>query len=212
MERLPVSATKNNLQRLREELAFATAGWELLEEKKEVLLSHIGLLQTKARQVRTRLEAQLAAAYSRLAEAVIEAGPLACARAALAVRTDEEVEVHEKSFMGVPLPLVRLSLPPLTPPYGFLGTSPAMDETIRTLRQGLEALAELAELEVSLCRLLAEVHKTVKRLNALENIYIPRYQATIKYITETLEEKEREFLFQLKRQKRRRQEQQHESL
>lgn len=211
MERLPVSANKNNLQRLREELSFAMAGWELLEEKKEVLLSHISGLQTKAKQVRDRVSAQLAVAYGHLEEALVQPGPVACSRAALAVQAGEEVEVHEKSFMGVPLPLVRLTLPPLLPPYGFLGTGPAMDETIRAIRQGLEALAELAELEVSLCRLLAEVHKTVKRLNALENIYIPSYQATIKYIADTLEEKEREFLFQLKRQKRR-QELRHESL
>ena len=37
-----------------------------------------------------------------------------------------------------------------------------------------------------------------------------RYQATIKHIEESLEEKEREFLFQLKRQKRRREEAEHD--
>lgn len=57
-----------------------------------------------------------------------------------------------------------------------------------------------------LARLIYEIKKTIKRLNALENIYIPRFEATVKHLEDNLEEKEREFLFQLKRQKSRKSE------
>lgn len=212
MERLPLSVNKSNLLRLEEELTFASDGLELLDEKKEALMVHISVLSSKAERVRARLSEALKETYRHLHQALLMHGRLACERASLAVRAGEEVEVREKSFMGVALPVVRISLPKLLPSYGFLETGLSMDAVRESIHQGLQIIAELAEIEVGLFRLVTEIKKTIKRINALENIYIPLYQATIKHIEESLEEKEREFLFQLKRQKRRREEAEHDPI
>jgi V/A-type H+-transporting ATPase subunit D len=209
VERLPLSANKSNLLRLEEELTFASDGLDLLDEKKEALMSHISALSSKAERVRARLNEALAATCRHLHQALLMHGRLALERASLAPRAGEEVEVRERSFMGVALPVVRISLPKLRPCYGFLETGFSMDAVAESIHRSLEIIAELAELEVGLFRLVTEVKKTIKRINALENIYIPLYQATIKHIEGSLEEKEREFLFQLKRQKRRREEAEH---
>lgn len=201
MERLPLSVNKNNLLRLEEELSFAQDGLELLDEKKEALMVHITTLSTKAQRVRARLNKALENSYGYLREAILIHGRLTCERASLGTFLEEEVQIKEKSFMGVALPKVTIKLPELSPPYGFYGTGAAMDSVLQTIGQSMEIIAELAEIEVGLFRLVTEIKKTLKRLNALENIYIPLYQSTIKYIEENLEEKEREFLFQLKRQK-----------
>ena len=50
----------------------------------------------------------------------------------------------------------------------------------------------LAEVENSVYRLANTIRKTQKRANALKNISIPRFESTIKVISEALEEKERE--------------------
>jgi V/A-type H+/Na+-transporting ATPase subunit D len=210
LERLPLSVNKSNLLRLEEELTFASDGLELLDEKKEALMVHISVLSSKAERVRARLSGALKEIYRHLHEALLMHGRLACERASLAVKAGEEVEVREKSFMGVALPVVRISLPRLLPSYGFLETGLSMDAVRESVHQGLQIIAELAEIEVGLFRLVTEIKKTIKRINALENIYIPLYQATIKHIEESLEEKEREFLFQLKRQKRCREEAEHD--
>jgi V/A-type H+/Na+-transporting ATPase subunit D len=209
VERLLVSVNKSNLLRLEEELTFASDGRDLLDEKKEALMAHISSLSTKAERVRARLNEVLKETYRLLREALLMHGRLACERASLAVRAGEEVEVKERSFMGVVLPVVRISLPRFLPSYGFLETGFSMDAVADSIHRGLEVIAELAEIEVGLFRLMTEIKKTIKRINALENIYIPLYQATIKHIEESLEEKEREFLFQLKRQKRRREQAEH---
>lgn len=206
MERLPLSTNKSNLLRLKEELVFARDGLELLDEKKEALMPHISSLAGKAERVRTQMHAALSDAYGHLRDAVRAQGRVACDRASLAPRLDAMLEIREKSFMGVALPVVRLTLPDFLPPYGFQGTVAAMDALARTIWHSLEVITELAEIEVGLLRLEMEIKKTIKRINALENIYIPVYEATIKHMEESLEEKEREFLFQLKRQKRRREE------
>ena len=201
MHRLPLSSNKSNLLRLKEELSFAREGHELLEEKKEALMAHIDSLSTKAQRLRATMERALAEAYGYLRGALLAHGQLACERASLATGAGEEVTVSERSFMGVALPVAHLSLPKLLPSYGFLETGAWMDSTARSVHRGLEVIAELAEIEVGLFRLVAEIKRTIKRINALENIYIPVYEATIKHIEGGLEEKEREFLFQLKRQK-----------
>jgi V/A-type H+-transporting ATPase subunit D len=201
MERLLISVNKSNLLRLREELSFAKDGLELLNEKKEGLMVHIATLSTKAERVRVRVNDMLQNAYGYLRDGILFYGRLSCERASLAVALEETVEIKERSFMGVALPNVSINLPRLIPPYGFYGTGAAMDAVMKVIREGLEVIAELAEIEVGLFRLVTELKKTIKRLNALENIYVPVYQSTVKYIEENLEEKEREFLFQLKRRK-----------
>ena len=58
--------------------------------------------------------------------------------------------------------------------------------------------AQLGEVETALWRLLEEQRKTQKRVNALRYNVIPRYQRTIAYVEASLEEEERNNLFQLK--------------
>jgi V/A-type H+/Na+-transporting ATPase subunit D len=211
MDRLPLSANKGNLLKLREELSFAVDGRNLLDEKKEALISHIRTLSTKSDRVRGLVNQTLQETYRQHREALSMVGRLACERAAPAVRANEDVDVIEKSFMGVALPVLRINIPPLRPSYGFLETGFSMDAAVSSVHRSLEVIAELAEIEVGLFRLVMEIKKTLKRINALENIYIPLYRATIKHIEESLEEKEREFLFQLKRRKRHGEETEHGS-
>lgn len=212
MERLPLSVNKSNLLSLKDELSFARDGLELLDEKKEALMAHISSLSTKAERVRAQMNEALEEAYRHLREAVVTHGRLSCERASLAAAMGEEVEVREKSFMGVALPHVRIKVPRFLPSFGFQETGASMDSVAKSIHASLEVIAELAEIEVGLFRLVTEIKKTIKRVNALENIYVPLYEATIKHIEESLEEKEREFLFQLKRQKNRREEVEGESV
>ena len=59
-------------------------------------------------------------------------------------------------------------------------------------------LARLSEAETALWRLLKEQRKTQKRVNALKYNVIPRYRETMRFIQTTLEEDERNTLFQIK--------------
>lgn len=50
----------------------------------------------------------------------------------------------------------------------------------------------LAEIENSIYRLAVAIKRTQKRANALRNIIIPKYRGYVQYISNSLEEKERE--------------------
>ena len=73
-----------------------------------------------------------------------------------------------------------------------------MDNAYVCFRRVKELCAELAEIESSIYRLAIAIQKTQKRANALKNIVIPGYRQDIAYITEFLEEKEREEFIRMK--------------
>ena len=90
--------------------------------------------------------------------------------------------------------------------YGLNSTNSQLDEAYLSFVQVKHMTAELAEIENSVYRLADAIKKTQKRANALDNIMIPQFTATIKYITEALEEKEREDFSRLKVIKRQKEE------
>ena len=117
-------------------------------------------------------------------------------------QTEYEVEVTERSVMGVLLPTIRDRTRPEPPNSSLMETSEAVDRCAEELRDVLSILSEYAETTISVWRLAHEIRKTQRRVNALEHLFIPRYDATIKKIEEVLEESEREEFFRRKRLKK----------
>jgi V/A-type H+-transporting ATPase subunit D len=83
-------------------------------------------------------------------------------------------------------------------PVGLLGTDPSFDETRKYFADAALKLGKMGEVSMSLGRLMTEQRKAQKRVNALRYNIIPRYQNTIRFIENQLEEEERDTLFQMK--------------
>ena len=117
---------------------------------------------------------------------------------ALGMNIESRVSFSEKRVMGVSLPRVRVELEDRSPYFAAAESSIWIDETIRRFRDVLQLLGNLAEARISLMRLSREVAKTIRRVNALEKIFIPDYEETLGYIVTAIEESEREAFFVLK--------------
>jgi V/A-type H+-transporting ATPase subunit D len=202
MARLNIPSTKSNLLRLSDELVFAREGRDLLDEKREILIMEImGALEDAYRK-RLTMEKEIAEAYKSLSEAKVLMGTEDVRRAALGIRSEADVAIYDRSVMGVVVPVVQVNWSKTEKPrYGFAGTTFALDKATKIFSSSLELLVELAEIETTLWRLATELKKVQRRFNALDQILIPQYEETVKYIEYTIEEKEREILFQLKRLK-----------
>ena len=198
MERLRVSPTKSALLRIRDELAFAREGKELLTQKREVLVMELLRLQDDAQKAREELDELLATAYRAFAEAAVQNGFDGMVRLALATPPLPEIKVRERSVMGVVVPIVDKPKVAWEVRYGLAAASLAADRAGKLLFEALARLLEVAEIETAIYRLATETRKTLRRERALENLFIPQYQQTVKFIEESLEERERENFYQLK--------------
>jgi len=203
MQRLPLPTTKTNLLRVKGDLALAQEGRQLLDEKRDVILRELFSHMDEMRQTRREAADLLAQAYRALADACIVLGRDQVARSALAAPAPPEVAMHERSLFGVVLPLLDWDAPETQVYWGLLGTSIELDIARRSFLAATRRLVQLAELEVAFQRLAVELRKTQKRVNALQNLLIPQYRETAAYMEGSLEEREREDLFQLKRMRER---------
>ena len=79
--------------------------------------------------------------------------------------------------------------------------SSRIETTAEAFEALLDRIIELAEHEMRLRRLAEEIGRTTRRVNALENVLIPRLQTQLDYIQMILEEHERGDIFRLKRVK-----------
>lgn len=204
-----IAPTKTNLLEYKDQLKFATDGHSLLEQKREVLVMYLMDVITKIREQRDRLNELLEKCYRQLAMLEVEIGEFELERIVKGVKTEFEVDIIERSVMGVNIPTIRRRTKKGTegtPPVSLASTTLTFDEMFRTLNLVVELILVVAQVEVSAWRLAYEVKKTQRRVNALENVFIPDFEEIVKFIDDTLEERERETFFQMKTVKKKKSE------
>jgi len=201
-KRLNISITKSNVIKIREELEYAQEGYELLEQKREVLVIEVMNLIEKFREFDKEVRCALSSTYETLKETFLILGKKSLEKVRLSATSHGNIQINYRSIMGIILPIIiYYQEDGLYNQYGFVETSYSLDKVVAQFLDCLKKLAQLAQIEICLWRLASELKKTQRKANALNNIFIPEYKNTIKYLEDVLEEKEREELFQLKRVK-----------
>ncbi len=198
MAKLNVPPTKSKLLALKRQLAFAEEGYDLLDQKRQILIFELMSRLDRAQDAERRLEETLRRAHAALREALLDVGSEAVDRAVLGVRMDHRATLSPQPLMGLRLPHVQTQVEPPGVQFGFSDTSANTDVAMQRFVEVLALAAELAELENAVIRLARELQKTQRRCNALSKIFIPAHKETITYITASLEERERESLTILK--------------
>ncbi|MBR6101373.1 MAG: V-type ATP synthase subunit D [Ruminococcus sp.] len=191
-----VFPTKGNLIAMKRSLALALLGYDLLDRKRNILIRELMSLVDKAGSLRERIETTYSEAYHALMQANIALGVVTPFAASVPV--EEGIGLYTRSVMGVDLPKVTLEHHRPEVNYGFLYTTSHLDKAYIAFGKVKQVTAELAEVENSIYRLSVAIRKTQRRANALQNIIIPNNRATVKYIADSLEEKEREEFSRLK--------------
>jgi V/A-type H+-transporting ATPase subunit D len=192
-----VVPTKGNLLATKKSLELSRTGFDLLDRKRNILVREMMSLIDRASKIQGKIDRAYAEAYQLLQQANLTLG--FCAEAAQTVPIEDGLNVAYRSVMGVEIPMVSLKEQEDIPaPFGLHSSNILLDQTYKKFMEVKRLTAELAEVENSVYRLADAVKKTQKRANALKNIMIPRFEATVKTITEALEEKDREEFSRLK--------------
>jgi V/A-type H+/Na+-transporting ATPase subunit D len=200
-----VSVTRMELLARKAQIALATQGRDLLEQKRTALLKEFLRTADTAIERSDALEASATEASQSLARTEAMAGAEAVRSAALSSRGSFNLEVTTTTVMGVRVPQIEqksAARSMLGRGYSIVGTSISVDETATAFEGEVEAIIRLAETELRLIRLGNEIQRTSRRLNALDHLLIPRLNAERNFIQMALDERERADHFRLKLVKR----------
>lgn len=192
MSRLNIPPTKSNQIQIKHDLGMAREGFKLLDQKREILVLELMRMLDKVRRAKDSLEECRSQAYAALRQATARNGYHLMERLAAGIQYDRTVDIQHRVVAGVRLPVVNVEHAEYRMQYGALDSDSLVDKTSRLFVQLLEIIGEMAELQSSVWLLARELKKTQRRVNALEQIFIPDFSDTLDYITETLEGKELE--------------------
>ncbi|AZO95175.1 V-type ATP synthase subunit D [Halocella sp. SP3-1] len=198
MEKLNLSPTKSNLTSIKASLELAQEGYELLDKKRNVLIQEMMKRIDEAREIQSQINDYFFEAYQALQSVDITQGIKTVEEIATGIDFIDNIKIRSYSVMGVEIPEVETLSEEISPHYSFYRTNMALDRAYKNFQRVVSLIARLAEIETSVYRLATSIKKTQKRANALDNILIPRYKNTVKFIQDTLEEKEREDFYRVK--------------
>lgn len=185
--------TKSNLISALRNLELSKQGYSLLDKKRNILITEMMSLIERAEEIQSSIDNIFSNAYRALQRANVSLGASTVQQVGYSIPEETNVEIKLRSVMGVEIPKVNIKEHnAVRVSYSFFGTNYFFDEAYENFNRVKKLTVELAEIENTICRLADHIKKTQKRANALKSIIIPRYQSLVKYIQNSIEEKERE--------------------
>lgn len=192
---LNVNLTRIESINMKKSLKTAQKGHKLLKDKLDELIKKLLELVQENQKLRKKTDEMLESAYQNfmLAKAVI--GEEYIEEALIIPKKSVSLELGETSIMSVKIPQFNFDKDDETLDdkvlYGFAYTTSELDKAIESFSEVSAFLLELAQNEKAIELISAEIEKTRRRVNAIENVTIPNYIDTIKYIQLKLAEDER---------------------
>ena len=196
-----IKPTRSELLKLKKQIRLAKGGYSLLKKKRDGLILEFFEILKKAKTLREELASEYKIALEKINIARTLEGDLKVKSIAMAIRDIPDIKLTTKNIMGVKVPKIESSEIKkafMERGYGIYNSS-AVDEAAAAYEKVAEKIILAAEVETSMRKLLSEIEKTKRRVNALEFVVIPNLDNTRAFIQLRLEEIERENIFRMKR-------------
>lgn len=195
MQRIEIAPTKSNLRKVKSDLEFAYEGFDLLNQKREILVLEIMKTIRSVKGIESEMITALDELYIRYRNAAMDSGAEVLAMKALSEKTDYTLESGRLKLMGISVPvfIFKPGIPELN--SSLAGTSHSYDMIKKGDFSVIKLIVNYASLAKKIFLLSTELKKVQRKVNALEKIFIPSYEDTRKYISDRLEEIEREEIY-----------------
>lgn len=198
MAKLNIAPTKSNLLMVKEQLAISKDGYELLEQKREILVMELMRMVEKVKLLEREIDKIIESAYPALRNMLMAVGGDRVERISRAVSYDFQITEKPVITAGMTFSSIDVELPQRQLFYSFMDSFADSDKVMVDFFKLLRLLTEMASIRTIVWRLATEVKKTQRRVNALDKMVIPQTAETKVYIESVLEERERENVFVLK--------------
>ena len=201
-----IKPTRSELINLKRKIQLSERGYKILKMKRDGLILEFFKILANAKDTKGELLVRYQRAAEMMALDNTVEGAIGVKSAAFSVKEVPEITLKSKNIMGVIVPQIestKVKKSLVDRGYGVLGTSTVIDETASAFEDLVESIIQSAEIETTMKRLLDEIEKTKRRVNALEYKVIPELTGARDFIKMRLDEMEREELFRMKRIKAR---------
>lgn len=203
MSKLNIASTKSNLLKIKEQLAISTEGYDLLEQKREILVMELMRIVEKVKFLELEMDKCSNKAYPALKKMLIKVGGDRVERIAHGIQYDYEITKKPITIGGMSFTTIDVNLPEKQLFSSFIGSFADSDKVMTDFFEYLTLITRMASIRTIAWRLALEVKKTQRRVNALDKMVIPQATETVKYIESVLEERERDNVFVVKALKKR---------
>ena len=196
-----ITPTRSVLLDLKRRIKLSQSGHKILKMKRDGLIIEFFEVMEKARQMRAGVATDFEVAMKKITIARAIDGEVNVRSAAYALNKYPTVKLYSKSIMGMMVHKVEadsIHTDILNKGYGVLDTSAYVEEAAASFEKLLETLIRAAEVETTMKKLLDEIEKTKRRVNALEFKIIPDLKESERFVKFRLEEMERENTTRLK--------------
>ncbi len=196
-----IKPTRSELLKVKKQIKLAKSGHSLLKKKRDGMILEFFEILKKAKTLRRELVEEYKIALERMNIARTIEGDLKVKSIAMAIKEIPDIKLTTKNIMGVKVPKIESSEIQkafMERGYGLYNSS-AIDEAAAAYEKVVEKILLAAEVGTSMRKLLKEIEKTKRRVNALEFVVMPRLEYLQYFITLRLEELERENIFRMKR-------------
>lgn len=199
---LNVKPTRSELLNLKKKIKLAKNGHSLLKKKRDGLIMEFFEILKEAKTLRSEMVEAYKEATRSLNIARTQESELYLKSLSLAITKHAEIETETKNVMGIKVPKIEktdeIKKTISDRGYGILSGSHLIDSAAHGYEKVVEIAIRVAEIEISMTKILNEIEKTKRRVNALEFAVIPEMERAKSFINLRLEEMERDNISSMK--------------
>jgi len=188
--------------RTKKRIKIAQKGLKLLKLKRQALILEFFSISKSSARLRGELNSELIKGYQSIRMAEMLDGEMRLENEAMKIPELKKLLITPKNVMGVKIPRLEGGTRDQALTEYLLEIPVSISEAMKAFQEVHKIVLDVAEKETTLRKLLHEIEKTKRKANAIENVFIPRLEAAVKFIIFRLEEIERDTFAMLKTVKR----------
>ena len=196
-----ISVNRSTLMNLKSKISMAKSGYSLLKKKRDGLIMEFFKMLDNSKDLREDMQKQFLKAKQNLNLARVYNDDLELKFLTTLSNKKDLINFQTKNIMGLTLPQIKMEFKKndIVNKTTSYFTNDSIINVVKDYDNLIVKIIILAEIETTLLKLLAEIEKTKRRVNGLENTIIPNLEDSVKYVKLNLEEFERENIIRLKK-------------
>jgi len=203
---LPISTdirpTRLEYLRAKKRIKIAQKGLKLLKLKRQALILEFFSITKSSARLRGKLNSELIRGYQSIRMAEMLDGEMRLENEAMKIPRLKKLLITPKNVMGVKIPRLEGGTREQSLTEYLLEIPVSISEALKAFQEVHKIVLDVAEKETTLRKLLKEIEKTKRKANAIENVFIPKLEAAVRFILFRLGEIERDTFTMLKAVKR----------